>query len=187
VGSRSRARARAKASEAAGRPNSAPSAARAAAVTSTGVTTGTSTGPAATQTSRPTTIVVAAVVEGIEALMVLIAAVLAGVDTGQGKSYQLSSGIAITIIGVVMAGLLGLVAYGLRRPRRWTRTPALLTQLFVGIVGIYLLQGGRYDWGVPAVALALAGFVTLFAPASTRALTAGLPQPEPFRVRRPRG
>jgi peptidoglycan/LPS O-acetylase OafA/YrhL len=123
------------------------------------------------------------VIQGVEALMVLIAAVLAGIDTGQGKSYQLSSGIAITIIGVVMAALLGLVAAGLRRPRRWTRTPALLTQLFVGIVGIYLLQGGRYDWGVPAVVLALAGFVVLFAPPSTRALTVGLPQPPARRQR----
>jgi peptidoglycan/LPS O-acetylase OafA/YrhL len=167
VGSRSRARARAKASEAAGRPSAAPS----------------SPAPAAASMARPPTITAAAVIQGVEALMVLIAAVLAGIDTGQGKSYQLSSGIAITIIGVVMAALLGLVAAGLRRPRRWTRTPALLTQLFVGIVGIYLLQGGRYDWGVPAVALALAGFVVLFAPPSTRALTVGLPQPPPRRPR----
>jgi peptidoglycan/LPS O-acetylase OafA/YrhL len=175
VGSRSRARARAKASEAAGRPGAAPSPAAPAAVTSTG--------PGAAGAGRPPTITAAAVIEGVEALMVLIAAVLAGVDTGQGKSYPLSSGVAITIIGVVMAALLGLVAAGLRRPRRWTRTPAVLTQLFVGIVGIYLLQGGRYDWGVPAVVLALAGFVVLFAPPSTRALTVGLPQPPGRRQR----
>lgn len=109
--------------------------------------------------------------------MVFVAAVLAGIDTGQGRSYQLSSGIAITVIGIAMAAFLGLVSAGLRRPRRWTRTPALLTQLFTGIVGIYLLQGGRYVWGVPAILLAVAGFVTLLAPPSTRALTVGLPQP----------
>ena len=50
------------------------------------------------------------------------------------------------------------VAAGLARARRWSRTPALLTQLFVGIVGIYLLQGHRLDWGVALVVLAVAGF-----------------------------
>ncbi len=116
-------------------------------------------------------------IEALEAVLVLAAAILAGIDTARGESYQFSSGVAITIIGVVMAGLLGLVAAGLRRPRRWTRTPALLTQLFTGIVGIYLLQGARYAWGIPAIVLAVAGFVALFAPASTRALTVGLVQP----------
>jgi hypothetical protein len=117
---------------------------------------------------------------------VAVAAVLAGLDTGRGQSYQLSSGIAITVIGLVAAVLLGLVANGLRRPRRWTRTPALLTQLFTGIVGIYLLQGGRYDWGVAAVVLSLAGFVALLAPPSTRALTVGMPQPADRHKNRPR-
>jgi hypothetical protein len=126
---------------------------------------------------RPLTIAAAVVIEALEAVLVLAAAILAGVDTVRGESYQFSSGVAITIIGVVMAGLLGLVAAGLRRSRRWTRTPALLTQLFTGIVGIYLLQGARYAWGIPAIVLAVAGFVALFAPGSTRALTVGLVQP----------
>ena len=126
----------------------------------------------------------AVVIEALEAVLVLVAALLAGIDTGQGKSYQLSSGIAITVIGVAVAAVLGLVAAGLRRPRRWTRTPALLTQLFTGIVGIYLVQGARYAWGVPAILLAVAGFVPLLAPPSTRALTVGLPQPADRRPRR---
>ena len=115
--------------------------------------------------------------QALEAVLVVVAAVLAGVATSQGRSYQLSSGIAITVIGLATAVLLAVVAAGLRRPRRWTRTPALLTQLFTGIVGIYLLQGGRYDWGSATVLLSLTGFVTLLAPPSTRALTAGMPQP----------
>jgi hypothetical protein len=168
VGSRSRARARAKASEALPVTGDAPAPAAGA--------------PAAAASAggspqRPPTIAVAVVIEALEAVMVFVAAVLAGIDTGQGRSYQLSSGIAITVIGIAMAAFLGLVSAGLRRPRRWTRTPALLTQLFTGIVGIYLLQGGRYVWGVPAILLAVAGFVTLLAPPSTRALTVGLPQP----------
>jgi hypothetical protein len=112
----------------------------------------------------------AAGIEAAESLIVLAAAVLAGLATAAGRSYQLSSGIAITIIGVASAAALAAVALGLARARRWSRTPALLTQLFVGIVGIYLLQGQRLEWGVPSVVLALAGFAVLLTPASLRAL-----------------
>jgi hypothetical protein len=109
----------------------------------------------------------------VEALGVLLASILAGIDTGEGKSYQLSSGIAITVIGVCVAVGLVLVAGGLRHGRRWTRTPALLTQLFTGIVGIYLVQSQRYDWGIPALLLAVTGIAMLMARPSVELLTPG--------------
>jgi hypothetical protein len=185
VGSRSRARARAKASEA---PTGGRGTARAGALTA-GPAKAAAAEPAERTAGpaepRPATITVAIVIEALEAVLVAVAAVLAGVDTGSGQAYQLSSGIAITVIGLATAAGLALVAAGLRRPRRWTRTPALLTQLFTGIVAIYLLQGGRYDWGAVTLVLSLAGFATLLAPPSTRALTVGLPQPADRHKRRP--
>ena len=125
---------------------------------------------------RPASLLGAAIVEAIEAAGVLVAAILAGVDTSSGRSYHANSGIALTLIGIATAVALAYVASGLARARRWSRTPALLTQLFVGIVGIYLIQGHRYDWGVPAVVLAVAGFAALLVPPSLRALT-GDPAP----------
>ena len=119
----------------------------------------------------PATLRGAAVVQAAEALVVLAATILAGVDAATGQSYHVSSGIALTLIGVFCAAALALVAVGLTRARRWSRTPALLTQLFFGIVGIYLLQGSRLDWGVPSVLLAVAGFAALLSPPSMRALT----------------
>jgi len=119
----------------------------------------------------PASLRAAAVVQAVESAVVLAAAVLAGVDTAAGRSYQTGSGIALTLIGVASAAALALVARGLVRARRWSRTPALLTQLFFGIVGIYMLQGHRLDWGVPVVVLAAAGFAALLAPPSLRALT----------------
>ncbi|HET7017244.1 MAG TPA: hypothetical protein VFI65_25190 [Streptosporangiaceae bacterium] len=121
--------------------------------------------------ARPTTLLAAAVVEALQVVGILVATIIAGVDTLQGKSYQNASGIAITLIGIGAAVALGFVAFGLSRARRWSRTPALLTQLFTGIVGIYLVQGARYEWGVPALVLSVAGFVLLLVPPSTRALT----------------
>ncbi|HVB42444.1 MAG TPA: hypothetical protein VNF47_07010 [Streptosporangiaceae bacterium] len=119
---------------------------------------------------RPPTLIGASLVQGVQALAILLAAVLAGVAAIQGKSYQSSSGIAITAIGIGTAVALGLVALGVARAGRWSRTPALLTQLFTGIIGIYLIHDHRYSWGVPGVLLSAAGFVLLLVPPSLRAL-----------------
>src|SRR6516162_6332696 len=96
---------------------------------------------------------VAAAVQAAEAALVLAATVLVGVDAAAGRSYHVNSGIALALIGLAAGAALALVAVGLARARRWSRTPALLTQLFFGIVGIYLLQGRRLDWGVVSVVL----------------------------------
>ena len=103
-----------------------------------------------------------------------------------GQSYHVSSGIALTVIGVVAVAALALVASGLARARRWSRTPALLTQLFAGIIGIYLLQGHRLDWGLALVVLAVLGFAALLCPPSLRALTGDQADPpEPPASKRP--
>ena len=121
----------------------------------------------------PPTLRGAAIVQAAESVLVLAATVLAAVDTASGQSYHVNSGIALTVIGVLAAAALAWIARGLAQARRWSRTPALLTQLFVGIVGIYLLQGQRLDWGIVSVVLAALGFAGLLAPPSMRALTGG--------------
>ena len=127
----------------------------------------------------PPTLRVAAVVQAAESALVLVATVLAGVDTAAGRSYHVNSGIALTAIGAGAVAALAWVAVGLARSRRWSRTPALLTQLFGGIVGVYLLQGHRLDWGLALAGLAVLGFATLLAPPSLRALTTGEPRDPP--------
>ena len=120
-------------------------------------------------------VLVAGLAEGLETIGILIASVLAAIAAARGESYQSSSGIAITVIGFGTVIALALVSYGLVRGKRWSRTPALLTQLFTGIVGIYLVQGHRYWWGIPALILCAAGFVSLLVPRSFRALAYGRP------------
>ncbi|HEX9356936.1 MAG TPA: hypothetical protein VF933_24360 [Streptosporangiaceae bacterium] len=124
---------------------------------------------------RPPSLLGAAAVQATDALIVVAGSVLAAVDTIAGKSYQTGSGIALTLIGLATAAALAWVALGLAGARRWSRTPAALTQLFVGIVGIYLVQGHQYAWGIPALLLACAGLALVLAPASLRALAR--PQP----------
>jgi len=185
VGSRSKARARAQASQAAAqrasapRPQAAQGGPQAAQIRPRDVQTRRQavTAPAAAPAGQPPrTVLALALIEAVEAAGVLLAAALAGIDTGSGKAYELASGIAITAIAVGTALALGFVARGLRAGRRWTRTPALLTQLFTAVAGIILTQGGRYDWGIPALVLAAAGFAMLMAPPSVQLLTPGRPQ-----------
>jgi hypothetical protein len=127
----------------------------------------------------PLTVRLAGTVQAAEALILLAATVLVAVDTAAGRSYQAASGVALTVIGLGTVAVLLLIAVSLARARPWTRTPALLTQLFTGIVGFYLVQGGRLGWGIPALALAVAGFAGLLAPASLRVLTRGHPEEPP--------
>jgi hypothetical protein len=133
----------------------------------------------------PPTLRAAAVIQAAESVLVLVATVLAGVDAASGQSYHVSSGIALTVIGVAAVAALALVAAGLARARRWSRTPALLTQLFAGIVGIYLLQGHRLDWGLALVVLAVLGFAALLSPPSLRALTSSQQAPPEPPARKP--
>ena len=119
---------------------------------------------------RPVALLGGAVVVAVEAAGVCAASVLSAMDTASGQSYQLGSGIALTVIGFATVALLAVIAFALAQARPWTRTPALLVHLFVGIIAIYLLQGHRAEWGGPGLALALLGFVTLLVPPSLRAL-----------------
>ena len=121
----------------------------------------------------PRSVRIAATIQLTEAVGVLAAALIAGVDAITGQSYQRTGGIAITLIGIATALALAYVARGLSSGRRWSRTPAVLTQLFTGIVAIYLLQAPRLEWGIPAIALAIGGLAALLAPASVRVLTPG--------------
>jgi len=122
---------------------------------------------------RPATLIGAAAVQATESLGVLVATIIVCADTISGRSYQVSSGVALTLIGFATTAALVVVAVGLAHARRWSRTPALLTQLFSGIVAIYLIEGHRYGWGVPLIVLAVAGLAVLLAPATFRALTGG--------------
>jgi cytochrome bd-type quinol oxidase subunit 2 len=120
---------------------------------------------------RPTLLTLAAVVVAVEALGLGVAGVLTAVDTADGRSSQASSGVALTILEFIAVIGIVWIAFGVARVRPWSRTPTVMIQAFTGVVAIYLLQAHRFDWGVPALLLALAGVAAVVAPASWRALT----------------
>ena len=118
----------------------------------------------------PAPLRLAAAAQVMEAVGLCVAGVFAATSTAAGKSHQLAAGIVLTMLAFVTAAGLGAIAAGLARARPWSRTPAVMTQLFVVIAGITLLDGQRPEWGVPALALAAACLAGLLTPASLRAL-----------------
>jgi hypothetical protein len=119
----------------------------------------------------PSMLRLAAGVQAIEAAGLCVAGVLTAVDAAAGRSAQASSGIALTLLAFIVAGGLAWIASGIARQRPWSRTPAVLTQVLTGVIAVYLIQAHRFDWGIPALLLAIAGLAGLLAPASFRALS----------------
>jgi len=119
---------------------------------------------------RPAALRVAAAVQAAEAAGMAAAAAFSAYSTVQGRSYQQASGVALTLIALGTAALFALFAVGLARAKPWSRTPVVMTQLFVIIAGVTLLDGHRPEWGVPALLLATACLVALFTPEAVRAL-----------------
>jgi hypothetical protein len=119
---------------------------------------------------RPAGLRLAAAAQAIEAAGLGVATVFAVVSTADGKSYRLANGILLVLIALCGAAALALVAVGLAKARPWSPVPAAMTQLFVVIAGVALLEAGRPEWGVPALVLAGACVAGLLTPASLRAL-----------------
>jgi ABC-type uncharacterized transport system permease subunit len=131
-------------------------------------------GPAASpppaDAARPLVLRLAAAAQAAEAAGLCVAAVFSAISTADGRSYQRASGVALTLIAFGTAALLALLAVGLAKAKPWSRTPAVMTQLFVGGAGIYLLEGRRYDWGVPTLAVAVICLAAVLSPPAFRAL-----------------
>ena len=120
---------------------------------------------------RPWTLLLAVAAQILEAVGLLVAAVVTTVDAVSGHSYHQNSGIALTVLAYLAAIAVAFVAYGLHRASLWSRTPALFTQLFVGTTGIYLLEGHHLAYGLPALLVAIIGFLGICLPPSWQTLS----------------
>jgi hypothetical protein len=120
--------------------------------------------------ARPAGIRVATVVQGVEAVGITAGAVAAAVVTADGRNFQLGNEIGLTLIAFAAACGLAAFTVGLHRVQPWSRTPVVLTQLFVGGAGLFLLDAHRWGWGIAALLPALICLAALFTPASLRAL-----------------
>jgi hypothetical protein len=120
---------------------------------------------------RPWTLLLAVAALALEAVGLLVATVASIVDTISGQSYHVNSGIALSVLALLAAVVCALVGWGVFRVSQWSRTPALYIQLFVGTTGVYLLQGHHVNWGLPALLVAIVGFLGVCLPPSWRTLS----------------
>ena len=120
---------------------------------------------------RPWTLLLAVAAQALEAVGLLVVAVVTTVNTISGSSYHENSGIALTFLAYLAAVAVALVALGLWRASLWSRTPALLTQLFVGTTGVYLLEDHHLAYGLIALVAAIIGFFGICLPASWQTLS----------------
>jgi hypothetical protein len=114
---------------------------------------------------------VATAAQAAEAAGLCVAIILNVIDSASGNDWTSSNATAFIVLELIVAIGVAAVAAGLARVRPWSRTPAVLTQLFTVMIAIWLLEAHRLAWGIPALLLAIAGFAGLFAPTSLRALT----------------
>ncbi|WP_239089895.1 hypothetical protein [Sphaerimonospora thailandensis] len=119
---------------------------------------------------RPVTVTVAAAVLAAQGLLVLTLGGYVAVETLIGKPTDTITSLAVAGFGLLAGAGLLWVAYGLWRVLRWSRGPAVVTQIFALPVAVTLIQSGQYGYGVPLVAAAAVALVAVLAPTSTRAL-----------------
>ena len=121
-------------------------------------------------TGSPSLLWLAAAAQGLEAVGLLVVAAVNVSDLAGGQADQKSNAIAFIGVEVIVAIGLAAIAAGIARVRPWSRTPAVMTQVFAVIIGIVLVEAGRLGWGLPALFFAAAGLAGLFAPTSLRKL-----------------
>ena len=123
------------------------------------------------QGTSPPMLRVAAAAQAVEAVGLCVAIVLNVIDSASGNDLTASNAIGFIVVEAIIAIGVAWIAAGLVRVQPWSRTPAGMTPVLTAAIGVWLLQAGRYEWGVPALLLAIAGLAGLFTPSSLRALT----------------
>jgi len=114
--------------------------------------------------------VVVLVVEAVEVLALAASAIWLTVYQllGHRPHDALDSWLVVAFAGV-SAVLLALVWLGVKRHRRWARSPSVLVQLLTIPVGYNACGSGVWWVGVPLIACGVLGLVGLFAPSTTHA------------------
>jgi hypothetical protein len=132
----------------------------------------TQTADPASRPRRPLTIVVAAVLLTLEALIALGYAAL---ELGQIQMARAVVGLGVTILMASFGLLLLLVARGVFLGRRWSRGPAVATQLILLPLAWSFVGGRTTSVAVVLAVLAIAVLVAVLHPRSTAVFVPAAP------------
>ncbi|MEU3305517.1 hypothetical protein ACWGSK_05360 [Nocardiopsis sp. NPDC055551] len=121
--------------------------------------------------SRPITLIIAAALEALIGLVAAVGGLYSLYTAIAGEATDVtSSAIPLTVIGLGVGGLLIFVARGLLRLREWSRTPVVVTQLFLAVVAYYMFTGEQYVIGGVMLGTAVIAAAAVLAPPTTAAL-----------------
>ena len=128
--------------------------------------------PKPTRTGTPARAVrLAALLAGLEGLGLVGLAVFFVVELVVATPSDAGTALATTVFELLGGAVLLGVAHGLRRARRWARSPSVALQIVFLPVGYTLaFQAGQPEWGVPVLVLAVGELYLLFTPEARAAL-----------------
>ena len=112
----------------------------------------------------PNLLLLGAAAQGLEAAGLFVVIVANLIDLADGHTYTRSNAVGIIAVEAIVAIGVAWIASGIVRLQPWTRTPAVMTQVFTLIIAVWLLEAHRVAWGLPALIVALAGLAGLLAP-----------------------
>jgi hypothetical protein len=116
-------------------------------------------------------LLMAAAALAAESVGLCVAVILNAIDAVSGDAWTTSNATAFIAIEAIAAVGVAWIAWGIARVRSWSRTPAVMIQVFTILIALWLLEAHQYGWGIPALLLAVAALAGLFAPTSLRILS----------------
>lgn len=109
----------------------------------------------------PLTLKLASALEALVGLLALGGGLFTLVETAVGDPRNVATALAVAVMGIGGGVLLLKIAHGLYRAASWSRSPAVLTQLFLLPVAATLVQSGLPQWGYPLAVLAVCALAAL--------------------------
>src|ERR1700676_562316 len=94
-------------------------------------------------------LLMAAAAQGLEAVGLCVVVVANAIDFASGHTYRSSNAIALIAVELIVAVGVAWIASGIARVLPWSRTPAVMTQVFAAMIAIWLLDAHRFWSGVP--------------------------------------
>ena len=130
----------------------------------------------------PRSVAVAAalvLLEGVGLLALAVATLVSGLT----ENIVIGRTLAQFAYYIVLAALLVLCASAVLRGRRWGRTPCLVVQVVLVLIGVWMVApSGQYGWGITLIALGgVTAYLLVNKPASAWINRFPLPFAEPDR------
>ncbi|MDX6738897.1 hypothetical protein [Actinocorallia sp. A-T 12471] len=109
---------------------------------------------------RPAALAAAAALQSATGLAALAFGLSIAVETVLGHWSNLATAISASALTAGGGLLILWIARGLWTAQRWSRSPAVLTQLFALPVAVSLIQSDRPWWGYPLITVAILALLT---------------------------